>query len=363
MTLSQNRMRRSGSVAAALLVLAAGAACGQGAAEEPEPLPYDADLIYSSDSRCGDVAPVIAPEFFLPEAEAAIDQGSDYGILECTWHQSTPSTARRLATSVGMIDQPDWEEGAREWADSVTTDDFLQVEGLGDVAMLGPVNAETDGYERHGLKLYVFEGNAVFEASAESMADTGDFLFRGSTLASAEASLIAMAEVFLESIGAENYAATGSVPPVAGEVTAAPGFCVDAMLGSWTPADDNDEWRSDLESLRQCHFTDGEDQLWIAAEAFTAPSAGGMSAVEFASWWVSARDGIESTELDIGDDARYRFEESDGDLVVHLLVRSGNVVVEARFIGPLADDAVVEDNAVAVATEVGADLDALVGKP
>lgn len=34
-----------------------------------------------------------------------------------------------------------------------------------------------------------------------------------------------------------------------------------------------------------------------------------------------------------------------------------------RFIGPLDDDAVVDDNAAAVATEVGADLDALVGKP
>lgn len=359
MTLHQNAIRRLAGSAAVLLVLAAGAACGQSAAEDPEPLPYDADLIYSSESRCGELAPVIAPEFFLPEAEAVISEEFDYGILDCSWRQSTPAASRTMATSVGMIDEVDYEEHAREWADAVTTDDFVQVDGLGDVALLGPTNADTDEHESYGLNLYVFEGNAVFEASTESIADTGDVLFRSSTLASAEASLIAMAEVFLASVGADNHAASGPEAVAAGDVAAPPQFCADAMLGSWTPADDNDMWRSDLESLHQCHFTDGEDQLWVAAEAFTAPTSGGMSAGEFASWWASARDGIESVAFEAGDEARYRFEEADGSLTVHLLVRKGNLVIEARFLGPLEDGADAGPAAAAAASAIGADLDVL----
>jgi hypothetical protein len=147
MTLNQKAVRRLAGSAPVLLVLAAGAACGQGAAEEPEPLPYDAELIYHADSRCGELAPAIAQAFFLPEAEAAISVEIDNGILDCSWRQSTASGARSVAASVGMIDEVNYEEHAREWADAVTTDDFIPVEGLGDTALLGPTNADTDEYE------------------------------------------------------------------------------------------------------------------------------------------------------------------------------------------------------------------------
>ena len=362
MTMRQNKTRRFVGTAAALLVLVAGAACGQEPAEDIASLPYDTEFIYHSDSHCGEVEPVIAPEFFLPEAEAAITEEFDLGVLHCTWLQAIFSGTRSVKADVGMIDAPDWEEQAREWADSVTTDDFIPVEGLGDIALLGPTNADTDEHESYGLELYVFEGNMKFEASAESITDTGDVLFRGSTLASAEASLVAMAEVFLKSVGAADHTAAGPEPAAAGEAAAAPEICADSLLGSWTPADDSDAWGSDLESLRQCHFTDGEDQLWVSAESFAAPSSGGMSAGEFASWWASARDGIESTAFEAGDEARYRFEETDGRLAVHLLVRSGNLVIEARFIGPLDDGAAAEEAAAAAASAIGADLDALLEK-
>jgi hypothetical protein len=210
MTMPYNRTRGCLGTAAALLMLAAGTACGRDAADDGVSLPYDADLIYSSTSRCAEVEPAIAPEFFVPDDEATITEDFDYGVLDCSWRQSTPASARSITISVGMIDETNWEEHAQEWADAVTTDDFIPVDGLGDIALLGPTNADTDQYESYGLVLYVFEGNAVFEASAESIADTGDLLFRASTLASAEASLVAMAETFLQSVGAEQHAALGA---------------------------------------------------------------------------------------------------------------------------------------------------------
>src|SRR5688500_6469178 len=142
MNMYRTKTRLCIGTAAALFMLTAGAACSQGAEEETTSLPYDADLVYSSDSRCAEVEPVIAPEFFLSDAEAPVDEDFDHGILDCSWRQSTPAGARSMATSVGMIDETDWEEHAREWADAVTTDDFMPVEGLGDVALLGPTNAD-----------------------------------------------------------------------------------------------------------------------------------------------------------------------------------------------------------------------------
>ena len=342
-----NAIRRL--VTVSVLVLLVSSACtdqNSDASPEGSPPPYFDDL-FEDTFICEALTKAIPAGYLLEEAETPPGGSS----RNCIISQQRDHEVRRLVVNIAGDFHEGWESLTADRFAQRTEESSIPVDGLGDEAAVVPISDQGDGTVR--LALQVREGNVLLESMGHSYVELEGPRYWTVPLTTTTEAIVESAEFYLTEIGAENADAPDAMTSVSGPFNELPDLCSELVFDGLSLAADQAEWADDSDVMDRCHWSDGEADLWLSAEAVGPPPVADVSAEEFATWWAGGLPVAGGEELGLGDQSAIaEVSLDDGEAAAtDFVVRIGNVVLQGRYSDGTGESRSAAEGFAAVMTE------------
>jgi hypothetical protein len=313
------------AVACVLLILAA--CTGRG--EDAGPPPYEKEP-FETTELCEAYTDAVPAGYFQDDLELEM-QG--WG-ASCDVRQWADEAYRNLGFNVYWSLWSDWPEATTENFTEYTQGDSIPIEGLGEAAAF----VSKYGPGRDGLYLFIREGNLVIEFQAFSGNEVEGLGVRTVPLDTSANALVATAEWFLAELDAEPREVRPPEPDLDPGMNSLPELCELLDLDGLELAADQADWADDSETMDRCHWTGGDADLRLVAEAVAPLEAAGMPAEDFAAWWIAGTRAAASESVAVGDEAYVVDLDPEADEyddvetpAADFAIRIGNVVLQGRY--------------------------------